>query len=129
MGHGASTFFKGLGGGLEEAGHGIKEGFDELGDTPFMETLNQTVVKGILDPVGDGIADAFGHVTGEQPGDQRSYGGSDSASGDKNNAPTVNQFVMPKNFADRQSTLQRGTANPASTSHNSTARFGVASHV
>ncbi len=37
--------------------------------------------------------------------------------------PPVNQF------AARQSTLQRATFNPSSTSHNSTARFGVASHM
>ena len=55
--------------------------------------------------------------------------GQDHTNGQGAAGPKVNPFVMPQNFADRQSTLQRGTADPASTSHNSTARFGVASHI
>ena len=55
--------------------------------------------------------------------------GTNHAGNQQTPVPKVNPFVMPQNFADRQSTLQRGTANPTSTSHNSIARFGVASHI
>lgn len=132
MGHGASTFFKGVGGGLEEAGDGIKKGFDDLGDTPFFQTVGEAlkpVEKG-LQTFGGDVGEIFEGASGTTVGGDDPSGGAGTPGYGKNSvAPKVNPYIMPQNFADRQSTLQRGTANPASTSHNSTARFGVASHV
>ena len=42
--------------------------------------------------------------------------------------PGVESFTMPTQYMPRQSTLQRTTFNPESTSHNSVARFGVGGH-
>jgi hypothetical protein len=60
--------------------------------------------------------------------------GSSGTAKDETSAPEQAPYDPPyqppiNQFAARQSTLQRATFNPNSTSHNSTARFGVASHM
>ena len=118
MGHGASTFFQGFGDALET-------GVNDIGDSAFWK-------KGVL-PVTHDIGEIFQGSSGTTVGGDDPHGGGAQGTtpgyGKPSVAPTVNQFTMPKNFTDRQSTLQRGTADPSSTSHNSTARFGIASHV